>query len=264
MIDAVLSYHLNPLTCGVAKFNQQLARRLNVPLESLTALSAKSYTYPLLSIKPSEINPAWLYAWAHVPPYVLFLHDWTDQAAMLIRAARHVVAANAVIAGLVRAVRPDAVTTAFCPATVEGNAHRGAYRVLTFGMAHKLVLPHFERLKWQLDFEHPDYTISLSTAVHEGSPWDTGLQESTAAMRAIFGDKLRVLGFLADDALAKELQGCDAVAAYFTPALRANNTSAWAALEAGKKLYTNTDEHSPPLDVTAHSWEKLVEILRAT
>ena len=26
MIDAVLSYHLNGATCGVAKFNQQLAQ----------------------------------------------------------------------------------------------------------------------------------------------------------------------------------------------------------------------------------------------
>jgi hypothetical protein len=82
-------------------------------------------------------------------------------------------------------------------------------------------------------------------------------------MRGIFGDKLRVLGYLGDDALAKELREVDAVAAFFVPALRANNTSAWAALEAGKPLYTNTDEYSPSLDVHTHSWDKLLELLRA-
>jgi hypothetical protein len=78
-------------------------------------------------------------------------------------------------------------------------------------------------------------------------------------MRAIFGDKLRVLGFLGDDALAKELREVDAVAAYYVPALRANNTSAWAALEAGKHLFTNTDELSPPL--VAPTWASLVSLI---
>src|SRR4029077_13042347 len=105
--------------------------------------------------------------------------------------------------------------------TVEGDATRGSYRVLTFGMAHKLALPHFERLKVDLERDHPDYTIELSTAVHEGHPWDQALTESTEAMRAIFGSRLRVLGFLADDALARVLAEVDAVAAFYEPALRA-------------------------------------------
>ena len=242
MIDAVLSYHLNPYTCGVAKFNQQLAQRLGVPCLPLDARCSSA----LVSMKVGEINPA-----ATMPlvrPYDLLLHDRIlPRGHHLIKSARRVWYADEL----------------GCPSTIQGKPTRGSYRVLTFGMAHKLVLSHFERLKVQLDAEHPDYTISLSTAVHEGSPWDQAFQESIDAMRTLFGDHLRVLGFLADDALAKELQECNAVAAYFTPALRANNTSAWAALEAGKHLYTNTDEHSPPLDVTAHSWEKLVVILRA-
>lgn len=148
-----------------------------------------------------------------------------------------------------------------CPATVTGNPTRGSYKVLTYGMAHKRVIHHFEKLKAQLDQEHPDYTISLSTAVHEGNPWDASMQDSEASLRELFGDKFRFLGFLADDALAKELQECDAVAAYFTPALRANNTSAWAAIEAGKTLYTNRDEHSPAVDAPVPTWEKLLDAL---
>lgn len=241
MIDAVLSYHLNPATCGVARFNRQLAQQLGVPCLRWTTTTA---AHPLVSIKPSEMPyPADCYWTA----YDLLLHDRSlSPQCVAMRNADRIWYADEL----------------GCPATLQGDPSRGAYRVLTFGMAHKLVLPHFVALKAQLDREHPDYTISLSTAVHEGSPWDAALTESAEAMRHIFGDKLRVLGFLGDDALAKELQDCDAVAAYFTPALRANNTSAWAAIAAGKPLYTNRDEHSPDVNHPP-TWDGLLQTLGA-
>jgi hypothetical protein len=252
MIDAVLSYHLNPNTCGVAKFNHALAKRLGVPCAPLRTICL----YPLVSVKPEECGvPSF---W---PRFDLFLHGIPD-ALDDIRKPVRIYAANQAIADAVRQQRPD-VITAHCPSTVDGNADRGGYRVLTFGMAHKLVLPHFANLKDELERDHPDYTLSLSTAVHEGSPWDEALTTSVEAMRGIFGDRLRVLGFLADDALARELAECDAVAAFFVPALRANNTSAWAALSAGKFLYTNLDAQSPALDPTRYGWDALIEKLNA-
>lgn len=263
MIDAVLSYHLNPNTCGVARFNQQLAGRLGVPLLSF---DKHPVAHPLVSVKGSEFGfdrPDWPLIVLWYRRYDLFLHDNPHGLCLneCVRNARRVYAGNQSIAAHLRHVRED-IIEAFCPSTIAGNQSRGAYRVLVFGMAHKLLLPHFESLKQQLDIEHPDYTVELSTAVHEGSPWDEALTESVDAMRGIFGDKLRVLGFLGDDALAKELREVDAVAAYYTPALRANNTSAWAALEAGKKLYTNTDADSPPLDASLHSWEMLTALIK--
>lgn len=240
MIDAVLSYHLNPQTCGVARFNQLLAERLGVPHRSVH--EAPEFQFPLYSVKAAEWDQPFYQAWPK--HFAVLWHDrseiqWTtNQRATSIWYADEI----------------------GCPATLTGNPTRGAYRVLVFGMAHKLALPHFARLKAELDREHPDYTIELSTAVHEGSPWDETLTQSVESMRAIFGDKLRVLGFLGDDALAKELQDCDAVAAYFTPALRANNTSAWAAIAAGKPLYTNTDANSPEL-TNPPTWDRLLQTL---
>ena len=32
MIDCIVGYHLNPWTCGIAKFNAILARQLEVPV----------------------------------------------------------------------------------------------------------------------------------------------------------------------------------------------------------------------------------------
>lgn len=256
MIDAVLSYHLNPQTCGVAKFNQELAQRMGVPCLSVYHGSVE---HPLVSLKFAELRGKWALIQLRAP-YEAFLHDapcLSDEWRLVLGAAR-VYAANPQIAEMVRMHRFD-VTEAFCPSTVSGNPSRGAYRVLVFGMAHKLLLPHFENLKQQLEIEHPDYTVELSTAVHEGSPWDEALTQSVESMRGIFGDKLRVLGYLGDDALAKELREVDAVACYYVPALRANNTSYWAALEAGKVIYTNRDAYSPAPDLAAHSWEKLLE-----
>jgi len=237
-IDAILSYHLNPATCGVAKFNHALAKRLGVPCDHISAVG---YKRPLWSVKASEVGTNWPSIISL--PYDVFWHD--DGDALITSKAERVFYAD----------------RTGCPSTVEGNPTRGAYRVLAFGMAHKLALKHFENLKRELDRDHPDYTIELSTAVHEGNPWDEALAESTEAMRAIFGDRLRVLGFLADDALARVLQECDAVAAFYVPALRANNTTAWAALSAGKFLYTNLDQHSPELNPEKYSWDNLLKVL---
>lgn len=257
MNDVVLSVHPNPLTCGVTKFNVQLAQRLGISHALLSESDA--FACPLVSLKGSELPP--YTDWPVSSPYDLFLHDADVQWAVILK-ARRIFAANTAIASVLKAVRGD-ITVAWCPSTLQGNPSRGSYRVLAFGMAHKLGLSHFQKLKVQLEQEQPDYTVSLSTAVHEGSPWAQAMAESVEGMRAIFGDKLRVLGFLGDDALVKELAECDAVACFYDPALRANNTTAWAALEAGKRLYTNTDDFSPALNVETYSWERLEALVRA-
>lgn len=249
MIDAVLSYHMNPLTCGVAKFNDELARRLGVPLMFIEDFPAVTrLRRPLLSVKWSECK---VIRWTDIPwdTYDVFMHDHprTIRAREIVDKAR-------------RVFRADQIG---CPSLLRGTATRGAYRVLTFGMAHKLLMPHFEGLKTYLETYHPDYTIELSTAVHEGTPWDETLERSILRMRSCFGDKLRVLGFLGDDALVKELQDCDAVALFYAPALRRNNTTYWAAVEAGKHVFTNRDRLSPQPNDMPPTWDGLLEILHA-
>jgi len=106
--------------------------------------------------------------------------------------------------------------------------------------------------------------------------------EAGERIRSIFGDKARVLGYLADDALARELRDCTAVAMFFNPALRANNTTYWAAVDVGRPVITNRDEYSPMLtgtfDIDAltdfgqvfqyvrpshdYTWERLLEIVQ--
>jgi hypothetical protein len=74
---------------------------------------------------------------------------------------------------------------------------------------------------------------------------------------------LRVLGYLGDDALAKELRDVDAVALFYDPALRANNTTYWAAVDAKKTIFTNRDDQSPQPGDPLPTWGKWCEVLNA-
>lgn len=226
MIDAVLSYHMNPLTCGVCKFNVQLAKRLGVRHGSIDDLTP---AHSLISIKTSEIEDGWYH---HLPLWASFdllLHDRPGITEPFSRAKRVFYA--------------DELG---CPSTIAGNPTRGALNILTFGMAHKFQAVWFERLRHLLDCTPSSYTISLSTAIHEGTSWDETFRDNVELMRTIFDDHLRVLGFLGDDALARELREVQACALFYDPGARANNTSLWAAAEAGCPIVTNLDAGSPP------------------
>ena len=62
MIDCIAGYHLNPWTCGIAKFNAILARNLDVPVIGIGSLDLQRYQRPLLSLKMSEFSPATTFA----------------------------------------------------------------------------------------------------------------------------------------------------------------------------------------------------------
>lgn len=255
MNDAVLSYHTSPLTCGVAKFNGLLAQKLGVPLRSWN--HPGDSVCPLVSVKPSEVEmwPLWDKRW---PAYDLFLHGLPTipQAWVCVEQARTVYAANGVIAEALKPRRPD-VVTAWCPSTIVGTPSRGAINVLTFGMASKILSGHHLKLKTLLDAHGEDYTVSVSCAMHEGDPWAETWAETQAILGGIYGHRLRVLGFLADDALAKELRDCTAVALFYDPALRENNTTFHAAVDAGKHVFTTLDGQSPLCDARVHNIQAL-------
>lgn len=261
MIDAVLTHPHHPDLCGVVKFSAQLASWLGVPCHRNLAAPA---THPLYSIKGSEGDISLPTRARASGTFDVFAHDATGLAVQLALRARRVFAANRVIADdlAMKTCRVD-IVPAWCPSLLQGNAARGVYNVLTFGMAHKLQVQRYVDLKRDLDAAWPGiYTVSVSTAVHEGSPWDATAQVADQ-LRAIFGDRLRVLGYLADDALAREMRDCDAIALYFEQGVRENNTTWHAAVQSGKRLYTNTDDRSPSLDAAREmTWARLVEVLR--
>ena len=256
MIDAILTHPHHPDLCGVAKFSRKLAKHLGVPCHRNLGADA---VHPLLSIKGAEGDLS--YKPRDKGSFDLFAHDAYGCVLTLAPLASRVYAANSVIAAQLREIRPD-VVSAWCPSLIDGDDSRSAYNVLTFGMAHKLQIAHYQQLKADLDADWGDnYTVRVSTAVHEGSPWDA-TAEVADRLRDIFGNKLRVLGYLADDALAWELMDADAVALFFDPALRENNTTYWAAKAHGCHVITNRDEFSPDINGD-YSWERLTGVLSA-
>lgn len=255
MIDAVLTHPHHPDLCGVVKFSVLLGEKLGVPCYRNLGAIVK---HPLLSVKGAEGDLTWKPRPAQ--SYDVFAHDAQGVIPYLARWARHVYAANEAIADSLRSLRPD-VQLAWCPPLIQGNPTRGKYNVLTFGMAHKLRMDDYRALKADLDAEYgDDYTLSVSTAVHEGSPWDATARVADQ-LRAIFGAKLRVLGYLADDALVREVDQADAIALFFDPALRANNTTYHFAKSRGKHVITNRDALSPAIDGD-YSWDRLLEVMR--
>jgi hypothetical protein len=234
MIDAVWTVGHHPSLCGTEKFGHLLAKKLGVP-----CVKNRGGIGPSVSVGARERNVGMGRSSRRaVRPVFARLVERDGTIMPWVNEAQRVYAANPVIAREIRSMRPD-VIEAFAPSTIEGNPTRGTINVLTFGMAHKLgihrALPETQSL---LDDAPTDYTVSVSTAIHEGSPWDETARVADQ-LREIFGSHLRVLGYLADDALAKELKDCTAVAIFFDPALRANNTTFWAALDAGCYVITN-------------------------
>jgi hypothetical protein len=253
MIDCIAGYHLNPWTCGIAKFNDILARNLEVPVVGIGSPELQQYGRPLLSLKISEFTPPDVHAlaeWvdAHTGGFELFLHafDGTPMEQRLLAAAVRVYCGNRELSHTLAPSRPDIVEL-FCPGTLL-NPQRFQHTelsVFTFGMAHKIRVPLYRRLRDLLDATGKSYSIFVSTALHENTSFDGSFIVRFEELQALFGRHVYFMGYLSDTAVFNHLVECNFLAAFFEKGLRANNTTVNAAMESGCAVITNLDDHSP-------------------
>ncbi len=265
MMDCIASYHLNPWTCGIAKFNRRLAAELHVPCVPILGLEHSRYAHPLVSVNPAEFSQYDRYVFVVPQAYDVFLHgfDPTDRFALqLAKGATRVWVGNPAIAEAVKPTRPDA-RVAWCPGTICVSFDTvPTIRVLTFGMAHKLDAGRYRRLRDLLEASRQTYRVDVSTALHERTPWEDALPELEAEMGTLFGSHVRLLGNLSDAAMSQALIDATALAAFFPGGVRSNNTTVWAALEHGCPVITNLDEQSPLMfahNVTVFDVDALTE-----
>jgi hypothetical protein len=253
MIDCIAGYHLNPWTCGIAKFNAILARHLDVPVVGIRAVELGSYQRPLLSIKLSEFgqsDAADLDQWtqAHEGRFELFLHAFeaTEIEKRLLKAAARVYCGNRELFETLRPARPD-LQELFCPGTILNPARfiKTELSVFTFGMAHKIRVPLYRRLCDLLDATGSSYSVFVSTALHENTSFDGSFVVRFEELQAIFNGQVYFMGYLSDTAVFNQLMDCTFLAAFFEKGLRANNTTVNAAMECGCAVITNLDEFSP-------------------
>jgi hypothetical protein len=253
MIDCIAGYHLNPWTCGIAKFNAILSTHLEVPVVGIRAVELGNYRRPLLSVKLSEFSDAdaaeldrW--AAAHAGRFELFLHafDGTDVEKRLVAAAARVCCGNAELQRDLRPSRPD-IEQMFCPGTILNpqRFERTELSVFTFGMAHKIRVPLYRRLRDLLDATGQTYSVYVSTALHENTSFDGSFVVRFEELQSIFNGQVYFMGYLSDTAVYNHLMDCTYLAAFFERGLRANNTTVNAAMECGCAVITNLDEHSP-------------------
>ena len=253
MIDCIAGYHLNPWTCGIAKFNAILAKHLGVPVVGLRELVPGHHGRPLLSLKMSEFSEADaaeldLWAMAHSGGFELFLHayDGTEIEQRLVAAASRVYCGNTELYRELRPARPD-IQELFCPGTILNpqRFQRTELSVFTFGMAHKIRVPLYRRLRDLLEATGRSYSVYVSTALHENTSFDGSFVVRFEELQSIFNGQVYFMGYLSDTAVFNHLLDSTYLAAFFEKGLRANNTTVNAAMECGSTVITNLDEHSP-------------------
>ncbi len=253
MIDCIAGYHLNPWTCGIAKFNTILARHLTLPVVGIGSADLRGYARPLLSLKLSEFSPAdaeSLAAWSaeHDGRFEVFFHafEGTPIEKRLLAAASRVYCGNRELSHELAAARPDVVEL-FCPGTLLNpqRFQRTELSVFTFGMAHKIRVPLYRRLREMLEATGKSYSVYVSTALHENTSFDGSFVVRFEELQALFGGHVYFMGYLSDTAVFNHLVECTYLAAFFEKGLRANNTTVNAAMECGCAVITNLDEHSP-------------------
>jgi hypothetical protein len=253
MVDCIAGYHLNPWTCGIAKFNAILGRHLEVPVVGIGSPDLAGYGRPLLSLKMSEFtseDARALAEWveAHAGRFELFLHafDGTGVEQRMLAAAARVYCGNRELSHDLGPARPDIVEL-FCPGTLLNpqRFQRTELSVFTFGMAHKIRVPLYRRLRDLLEATGKTYSIYVSTALHENTSFDGSFVVRFEELQSIFNGQVYFMGYLSDTAVFNHLADCTYLAAFFEKGLRANNTTVNAAMESGCAVITNLDEHSP-------------------
>lgn len=278
MVDAVLSYHADPISCGVTRFSQQLAKRLDVPWSTLDCPG--DYSHPLVSVKASEL-PLNDTPYARFTEWDLFIHDegvYHVISALNALTPTRIFTANRAISEAVKYV----TIPAWCPSLVDAQP-REPIAVLSFGMASKIRTELYATLKEKLDATGEPYVVYVSAALHDGTTFSDAAQ-SFETLRRLFGANFVFLGTLSDEAMVDRLRTCTYVAAFFEKGLRENNTSVHAAIDAGATVITNVDRHTPdPLKNLVHDvdlirqlphaarrkylrdfygWDKLVELIK--
>ena len=253
MITKIASYHLNPFTCGVARFNHSLSKSLGIPLVQLgTIFTAGRNESVLISIKLEELDSESLGELADFVAnssnqFSVLLHGFTgtEIETKLCLGATTVFAASREIANEVQKCRSDVVAVFAPGAPVRPIQENSDCEMLTIGMAHKIRSIGYQRLAQLMQSDARTFRLDISTALHEGGAFDEHFFQVGEEISIAFDGKVRFLGFLADDEVSERLRRVDALVAFFPRGVRENNTTVLSAMSHGCPVITNLDDWSP-------------------
>jgi hypothetical protein len=249
---AIVTFHTNPYTCGVARFNIALAESLNVPLVTLSDFLSKPISGALLSIKCEEIgeeNSRELsrFLVSSSEKFDVYLHGLDDSEAeqIVIAQAARIFTATMEIADAIRNSRNDVQST-FAPGANPSPVMKQVdCTLLTFGMAHKIRVAGYRKLGEILHGDSRTFRIEISTALHEGTTFSEDFFTVGKEIREVFDGNVSFLGFLADEEVSNRMRAADALVAFFPHGVRENNTTVLSAMSHGCAVITNIDKYSP-------------------
>ena len=248
----LVSYHTNPYTCGVARFNQALATALGVQICAVTKLAARKSDILLLSLKFEEILTEVAQKLLDDlqvagAKFDLFLHGITNTEVeqKFVASARRVIVATHEYADLIRSQREDVIAY-FAPGAADAGITRSAeITLLTFGMAHKIRSEGYRKLGQLLSADSRTVQLEISTALHDGTSFSEDFFSVGSEISQVFDGNVSFLGFLADDEVSRRLHAADALVAFFPHGVRENNTTVLSAMAHGCAVITNFDSYSP-------------------
>ena len=248
----LVSYHTNPYTCGVARFNQALATALSIPICAVTKLAADKSDILLLSLKFEEMSTdiaqnLLVDLQVAGAKFDLFLHGITNTEVeqKFVASARRVIVATHEYADLIRSQREDVIAY-FAPGAADAGITRSAeITLLTFGMAHKIRSEGYRKLGQLLSADSRTVQLEISTALHDGTSFSEDFFSVGSEISQVFGGNVSFLGFLADDEVSRRLHAADALVAFFPHGVRENNTTVLSAMAHGCAVITNFDSYSP-------------------
>ena len=249
---AVITYHTNPYTCGVARFNIALAENLGVPLVTLDNFLSKPISGALLSIKCEEIGEGKSAELAQfvvsaTEKYDIYLHglDHSEAESIVIAQAARVFTATMEQADAIRSLRSDVQSTFAPGANPSPELKEFDCTLLTFGMAHKIRVAGYRKLGQILHGDARTFRLEISTALHEGTTFSEDFFTVGNEIREVFDGNVSFLGFLADEEVSHRMRAADALVAFFPQGVRENNTTVLSAMSHGCAVITNIDQYSP-------------------
>ena len=250
--SCVASFHTNPYTCGVARFNVSLAKSLKTKVLPLSTAHTSGSGKVLLSIKLQEIDEPGKEVLRSMLAdndfkFDIFLHacEFSSLEDQLLQKAESVFAASSEIGKELQSKRPDVVSLFAPGAAVTANTKESQINLLTFGMAHKISAAGYRRLGKLLSEGSQSFSLEVSSALHEGTSFDENFFLVGSEISEVFGGNVVFLGFLADDEVSRRLHAADALVAFFPRGVRENNTTVLSAMAHGCAVITNFDSYSP-------------------
>ena len=252
--DCVITYHHNIHTCGVARFNRYLADHLKIPMLSFTELANDRYSFPLISIKESEMLHEDVLEFYSIIErtkirYSVVFHSFegSETEIKFLKGAEEVMALNAQMAAEILPFRAD-VLTGFTVATPLPNISISTsfeIKMITFGMAHKIQSSGYIKVADLLNDSGRTSVLEISSALHEGTEFDDRFFNVGEEISEIFDGRVEFLGFLADHEVARRVKAADVMLAFFPNGARENNNSVLSAMWLGTPVITNLDSWSP-------------------